>query len=124
MVFRAKNTKQAITTWFGKQAYTSAPNRKRVQFVMNSIQNVLGSVATVYPGPDCDKDTYAYVFPDGSKCKNLDRIRHGISENPEAESRRQLALAQNPRNPEEESGIKTVASCSGHCTESISRVRD
>ena len=39
----------------------------------------------------------------GSSCKNLDRIRHGISENPEAESRRQLALAQNPRNPEESS---------------------
>jgi len=70
VMFRAKNTKEAITTWFGKKAYTSVSTRKRVQFVMNSIQNVLGNVATVYPGPECDEDTYAYVFPEGDECED------------------------------------------------------
>ena len=49
----------------------------------------------------------------GSSLKNLGRIRQGISENLRTESRRQLALAQNLRNPGEESETKMVACVTG-----------
>ena len=35
--------------------------------MMNSLVNMLDNIHMVYPGEDCDTNTFAYVFPTGGQ---------------------------------------------------------
>eukprot|EP00933_Yihiella_yeosuensis_P067330 TRINITY_DN720_c0_g1_i2.p1 TRINITY_DN720_c0_g1~~TRINITY_DN720_c0_g1_i2.p1 ORF type:complete len:524 (-),score=71.85 TRINITY_DN720_c0_g1_i2:278-1849(-) len=63
--FQQHDTEIHIKKWFGRQAYTNAHQRARVQKILNSVNNMLGNVEYVYPGDECEKNTYAYVYPKG-----------------------------------------------------------
>jgi len=57
----------ALKKWFGDK---SPDTENQVRRILNSIAKVLINVAYEPGGPDCDDDTYAYVYPMGDKSKN------------------------------------------------------
>lgn len=68
--FKARQTRDAITTWFGPGAYTNRVIRNEVQRVLNSVHEMLDNVEYVYPGDDCSENVYAYVYPSGAQSTN------------------------------------------------------
>jgi len=68
--FRAKRTKIQMDKWFGKRAFSDERSRKKVLHVLNSVNHMISNVEYVYPGPDCESDTFAYVFPEADNCRN------------------------------------------------------
>jgi len=70
MKFQKRQTKRHMQKWFGGSTYDDPASRKKVQKTLNSVSNMLGNVEYVYPGPECESNTYAYVYPRGSKAKD------------------------------------------------------
>lgn len=68
--FKLRQTRVAITKWFGPGAYTDRVIRNEVQRVLNSVHEMLDNVEYVYPGDDCSEDVYAYVYPSGAQSTN------------------------------------------------------
>eukprot|EP00930_Biecheleria_cincta_P027307 TRINITY_DN1918_c0_g1_i1.p1 TRINITY_DN1918_c0_g1~~TRINITY_DN1918_c0_g1_i1.p1 ORF type:complete len:659 (+),score=93.87 TRINITY_DN1918_c0_g1_i1:55-2031(+) len=66
--FRLKNTKEAITKWYGRSAYTGAKTRMEVQRVLNSVMGMLDNVAYHYD-TTCESNVFAYVYPSLGRCE-------------------------------------------------------
>jgi hypothetical protein len=73
--FRSKNTKTHMQKWFGSAAYSSSSSRSKVNKVLNSINAMLDNVEYVYPGPECESNTYAYVYPGASSCSTTSQLQ-------------------------------------------------
>jgi len=58
---------RGLQKWFGDR---SENTERKVRHILNSIDKVLMNVAYVAGGPECDEETYAYVWPKGGKAKN------------------------------------------------------
>jgi len=67
---RDRDTKDSMDAWFGADAYTDNHKRSEILRVMNSVNEMLGNVKYIYPGKQCEKNTFAYVFPRGKKSRN------------------------------------------------------
>lgn len=66
--FQRRNTGKHMNKWFGPQAYSSEYARQQVHKVLRSINSMLSNVEYVYPGPQCESNTYAYVYPRAYTC--------------------------------------------------------
>jgi hypothetical protein len=56
-----------LDTWFGTKVDPSK-RQKKVLSVLNSLEAMMDNVDYIYPGKECSRSTYAYVYPDsGSK---------------------------------------------------------
>jgi len=62
--FRLYQTADDLQTWFGESA-TEPAVRGEVLRVLNSILKVMDNAELVYNDTNCDKSTFAFVFPTG-----------------------------------------------------------
>jgi hypothetical protein len=68
--FNKGSTSKLIIKWFGAEAESNPAMKQRVQKALNSVNNMLGNVEYVYPGPECEPRTYAYVYPAGPQARD------------------------------------------------------
>lgn len=61
---KIRTSDRQLKKWFGAddQYY-----QKSALKILNSVNNMLGNIEYVYPGPECSADTFAYVYPHGIK---------------------------------------------------------
>eukprot|EP00933_Yihiella_yeosuensis_P024999 TRINITY_DN19382_c1_g1_i1.p1 TRINITY_DN19382_c1_g1~~TRINITY_DN19382_c1_g1_i1.p1 ORF type:complete len:623 (+),score=105.42 TRINITY_DN19382_c1_g1_i1:96-1871(+) len=69
--FNSRQTEKSINRWFGPGAFSDEQGRrKELRRLLNSVHNMLGNTAFVYPGDKCSDKIYAYVHPrSGSSVK-------------------------------------------------------
>jgi hypothetical protein len=79
--FKARQTKDTLTEWYGRAAFNDNGIRREVLRIMNSVNGMLGNVQYVYPGPECSRNTYAYVYPKSSKCSSSQLKRRACTKN-------------------------------------------
>jgi hypothetical protein len=65
--FNAKQTGSMEVRWFGRNDSTT---RTAVLKILNSNRAMQSNVQIVYPGRECDKNTYAYVYPKAPRCSS------------------------------------------------------
>lgn len=70
--FSASQTEKQMATWFGENAYRDSMRRSRLKLILNSIVLMLGNVDYVFPGPDCQENVYAYVYPRGPNSQDAE----------------------------------------------------
>jgi len=58
--------------WFGKASFTDNDMRQEIGRVLNSVAHVLSKAEYVFPGQACNRDTYAYVEPEGEYALTAD----------------------------------------------------
>lgn len=68
--FNKGSTSKLIIKWFGAEVESNPAMKQRVQKALNSVNNMLGNVEYVYPGPGCKPNTYAYVYPAGPQARD------------------------------------------------------
>jgi len=64
-----QQTRQHMITWFGNH---QPATRQQVLKDLNSIDEMLGSVEYILPGPQCESNVYGYVYPHGNDCTGND----------------------------------------------------
>eukprot|EP00933_Yihiella_yeosuensis_P061897 TRINITY_DN64768_c0_g1_i1.p1 TRINITY_DN64768_c0_g1~~TRINITY_DN64768_c0_g1_i1.p1 ORF type:complete len:610 (-),score=67.78 TRINITY_DN64768_c0_g1_i1:79-1824(-) len=67
--FRNKETGEQVERWFGRAARRDVKTRKYILYVLNGILHMLAHTRFVYPGESCTPQTFAYVYPRGSRAK-------------------------------------------------------
>lgn len=68
--FNRGATSKLIVKWFGRTAESDPKLKQRVQKALNSVNNMLANVDYIFPGPQCKRNTYAYVYPKGPWARN------------------------------------------------------